>query len=187
MSQVLQTKKCHENIYQQSTAFSPTGKKSGWDTLYPHETSIQTRILLSAAQPSMFPWHISITTVCPFKCIYIVNFLYKTRRIPKFISSCSCLCLIPWSHVFSREWRCSWSNADRRCSHYIWVINKFIAYCLILEIWRYMSFVRYVAVFWFLFLFCLCRCPKWYHNTIIIYALFCFDEMLWWVSLMHML
>ena len=28
----------------------------------------------------------------------------------------------------SREWRCSWSSADRRCSSYIWVINKFIAY-----------------------------------------------------------
>ena len=27
-----------------------------------------------------------------------------------------------------REWRCSWSSADRRCSNYIWVINNFIAY-----------------------------------------------------------
>ena len=44
------------------------------------------------------------------------------------ISSCSCLCPIHWSQVLSREWRCSWSNADRRCSNYIWVINKFIAY-----------------------------------------------------------
>ena len=26
------------------------------------------------------------------------------------------------------EWRCNWSSADRRCSNYIWVINKFIAY-----------------------------------------------------------
>ena len=26
------------------------------------------------------------------------------------------------------KWRCSWSNADRRCSNYIWVINYFIAY-----------------------------------------------------------
>ena len=43
-----------------------------------------------------------------------------------------------WSHVFSREWRCSWSSADRRCSNYIWVINNLIAYkgALILEIWR---------------------------------------------------
>ena len=27
-----------------------------------------------------------------------------------------------------REWRCSWSSADRRCSNYIWVIKNFIAY-----------------------------------------------------------
>ena len=26
------------------------------------------------------------------------------------------------------EWRCSWSSADTRCSNYIWVISKFIAY-----------------------------------------------------------
>ena len=44
------------------------------------------------------------------------------------ISSCSCLCPMHWSQVFSWEWRCSWSNADRRCSNYIWVINNFIAY-----------------------------------------------------------
>ena len=29
--------------------------------------------------------------------------------------------------VLSREWRCSWSSADRRCSNYIWVIDNFIA------------------------------------------------------------
>ena len=28
----------------------------------------------------------------------------------------------------SREWRCSWSSADRRCSNYIGMINNFIAY-----------------------------------------------------------
>ena len=33
-----------------------------------------------------------------------------------------------WSQVLSREWRCSWSSADRRCSNYIWVINNFTAY-----------------------------------------------------------
>ena len=43
-------------------------------------------------------------------------------------SFCSCLCPIQWSQVFSREWRCSWSSADRLCSSYIWVINNFIAY-----------------------------------------------------------
>ena len=44
------------------------------------------------------------------------------------VSSCSCLCPILWSQVLSREWRCSWSSADRRCFNYIWVINNLIAY-----------------------------------------------------------
>ena len=42
------------------------------------------------------------------------------------VSSRSCLCPIDWSQVLSREWRGSWSSADRRCSNYIWMINKFI-------------------------------------------------------------
>ena len=42
--------------------------------------------------------------------------------------ACSCLCAVYWSQVLSREWRCSWSSADRRCSNYIWVINNLIAY-----------------------------------------------------------
>ena len=29
------------------------------------------------------------------------------------VLSCSCLCPIHWSQVLSREWRCSWSSADR--------------------------------------------------------------------------
>ena len=44
------------------------------------------------------------------------------------ISSCSCHCWIHWSQVLSQEWGCCWSNADRQCSNYIWVINDFIAY-----------------------------------------------------------
>ena len=44
------------------------------------------------------------------------------------VSSCSCLCSIYWSQVLSREWRCSWSSAGRRCSNYIWVISNFITY-----------------------------------------------------------
>ena len=35
---------------------------------------------------------------------------------------------IHWSQVLSREWRCSWSSADRRCSNYILVMKK---YCLL--------------------------------------------------------
>ena len=34
---------------------------------------------------------------------------------------------IHWSQL-SREWRCSCSSADRRCSNYIWLINNVIAY-----------------------------------------------------------
>ena len=37
-------------------------------------------------------------------------------------------CPIHWSQVIGREWRYSWSSADRRCSNYIWVIYNFIAY-----------------------------------------------------------
>ena len=43
-------------------------------------------------------------------------------------SVCSCLRTIYRNQVFSGEWRCSWSSADRRCSNYIWWINNFIAY-----------------------------------------------------------
>ena len=46
----------------------------------------------------------------------------------RLVSSCSCLCPIRWGQVLSREWRYSWSSADRRCSNYIWVIDNFIAY-----------------------------------------------------------
>ena len=57
----------------------------------------------------------------------------------RLVLSCSCLCRIHWSQVFSLEWRCGWSSADRRCSNYIWVINNFIAYLgdLISEVWGY--------------------------------------------------
>ena len=44
------------------------------------------------------------------------------------ISSWSRLCPILWRQVLSREWRCSWSSANRRCSNYIWVIDNLIAY-----------------------------------------------------------
>ena len=60
------------------------------------------------------------------------KFLIQNAPNPKiemfFISACSCLCVIYWSHIVSWEWRCSWSSADRRCSNYIWVINNSIAY-----------------------------------------------------------
>ena len=54
------------------------------------------------------------------------------------VSSCSCLCPIQWSQVLSRDWRCSWSNADRRYSNYISVINILLPTNarLKLELWR---------------------------------------------------
>ena len=52
----------------------------------------------------------------------------KSPNLMILVSSCICLCPIYWSRVLSREWRCSWSSADRRCSNYIWVINNLIAY-----------------------------------------------------------
>ena len=44
------------------------------------------------------------------------------------VSSWDCLYPICCRQVLSREWRCSWSSADRRCSNYIWVIDNLIAY-----------------------------------------------------------
>ena len=38
------------------------------------------------------------------------------------VLSSSCLCAIRWYYMLNREWRCSWSSADRWCSNYIWVI-----------------------------------------------------------------
>ena len=44
--------------------------------------------------------------------------------------------------MLHREWRCSWSSADRRCSNCIWVINYFIAYLCASYIRGYMLTVR---------------------------------------------
>ena len=52
----------------------------------------------------------------------------KSQNKMFLVLSCICLCPIHWSQVLSREWRCSWSSADRQWSKYIWVINNFIAY-----------------------------------------------------------
>ena len=71
-----------------------------------------------------------------FYTCYVLQYMYRqTSNIsapnPKteifLVSSCSCLCAVYWSQVLSREWRCSRSSADRRCSNYIRVINNFIA------------------------------------------------------------
>ena len=44
------------------------------------------------------------------------------------VSSCSCLSPFHWSQVLSREWKGSWSSADRWCANYIWVIKNVIVY-----------------------------------------------------------
>ena len=51
----------------------------------------------------------------------------KSQNLYVLLSSCKCLRPIHWRQVLSRKWRCSWSSTDRRCSIYIWLINKFIA------------------------------------------------------------
>ena len=51
----------------------------------------------------------------------------KSQNSIILVSSYSGLCPIHWSQVLSREWRCSWSTADSRCSNYIWVIHNYIA------------------------------------------------------------
>ena len=53
--------------------------------------------------------------------------------------------------MLSREWRCSWSSADRRCSNYIWVINSFIAYqgatyIRGLMVWLIVAWWRHLAI-----------------------------------------
>ena len=63
----------------------------------------------------------------------------QTYMIP--VSSCNCLCPIHWNQVLNRERRCGWSSADRQCSNYIWVINKFAAY-------QGAKYTRGLAVIW---------------------------------------
>ena len=55
------------------------------------------------------------------------------------VLSGSCLCQIHWRQVWSQEWRCSRSSADRRCSNYIWVIKNLLHnnVPLIIEVWQY--------------------------------------------------
>ena len=53
--------------------------------------------------------------------------------------------------MLSREWRCSWSCADGRCSNYIWEIIKKLSPTkvpLILRFWQYM-YKQWTAV-WYL-------------------------------------
>ena len=69
-------------------------------------------------QGFLYPIHHQVSNISRTKCQHL-NIL---------VLSCGCLCRIPWSQMLSREWRCSWSSTDRRCSNYIWVIDN----CIIL-------------------------------------------------------
>ena len=70
----------------------------------------------------------------------------RHTKYPNFSdSSCHCLCSIHWNLVISRQRRCSWSSADRRCSKYIWVIKLF--YCL----WRCALYQRFDGIYEYMF------------------------------------
>ena len=59
--------------------------------------------------------------------MYRQTFSINRTKLKKLKCFSSRLAFVHWSQVLSRQWRCSWSSADRRCSNYIWVINNFIA------------------------------------------------------------
>ena len=61
----------------------------------------------------------------------LVNVQYKesiNNSITVSLLAFSCVYPICYSQVFSWEWKCSWSIADRRWPNYIWMSNKLIAY-----------------------------------------------------------
>ena len=57
---------------------------------------------------------------------------YNIIPKPKYFSSgSSCLCPIHVSQVFSREWRCSWSSADRRFTTHFKFDREIVALALV--------------------------------------------------------
>ena len=74
-----------------------------------------------------YQWHDKTLSMVDYRKAFCISHTeFKNSNVS--LSSCSCLCPIHWSQMLSQVWRCSWSSADRRCSNYIWEINKFIAY-----------------------------------------------------------
>ena len=92
--------------------------------------------LFHERHPSCISWNrLLIYCFCYSEqlCRLGLQYINKYRQVSnirrtKSKHSCGCLCRIPWSQMLNREWRCSWSSADRRYSNYIWVIDNFIAY-----------------------------------------------------------
>ena len=52
--------------------------------------------------------------------------------------SCRCLCPIHWNQVLSREWRCSWSRADR------WILPNVLRNANLISILN----IRYLSIMW---------------------------------------
>ena len=72
------------------------------------------------------------------------------------VSAYTCFCATYWSQVFSGEWRCSWSSADRRCSNNIWVISNLIAYKSASYI-RDLTVILYENCIWIIIKFTSCK------------------------------
>ena len=107
-----------------------------------------TRLSATMASNIQENWSLfSTTTVCNYfapskywekleERMYLPsNIIYNTHLIPKlkrFLSRLATVVLL-WRHVFSWEWRCSWSSADRSDQQICCLLR-----CHLLEIWRYM-------------------------------------------------
>ena len=123
----------------------------------------------------MIKWCNSLNSlVITYHDIYsqISNIRHQILTVMFLFLSSSCLCPIHWSQVLGREWRYSWSSADRQCSNYIWVINNFVAYwgatyirglvvCIIFRLmWARVTLSLWIAslgcVYTTLFLYFLC-------------------------------
>ena len=75
--------------------------------------------LVCASQPQAF---------CGCQISNISRTKSQTLNVCRLVLQLPLIIILKCYYVLSREWRCSWSSADRRCSNYICVINNFIAY-----------------------------------------------------------
>ena len=81
-----------------------TGKLGG-------RIDIGFQLLRKWHRPALSP-HSGQVDICQY-IIYVIYFYIGITYIYLF-SPCSCLCPIHWNQMLSREWRCSWSIADRQ-------------------------------------------------------------------------
>ena len=75
-----------------------------------------------------------IATVCvwmPFEQNYRQTSNISGTKSNIFVTSCSCLCSIYWSHLLSREWRCSWSSAEHQKAMLQLQLSDKKLYCLL--------------------------------------------------------